>query len=317
MTRIRVTPEELFRAAQQMTAIGAGIIQTVSDLGSVLNGPFSSEYRDQLTGKVAAYVNSAKNAASGPGNKTSTHAASLNERGQAFATADSMSISDKVVAFVRNNPDWRDWALPHPVTNTNREYPVDPRWKNTKHVPSRGYYDSIINQFDVEKNPRYAQVYIDGKLDKTWCNIFVSDVTSAMGVEIPHWVDKDGKAVRYTGTAEKGWEELDVAKMRKWLESEEGRKTWRKVSAKEAQEMANRGVPSAVLNTSGTHIAIVRPGEVDPIKGPAIAQAGATNLENAHVLDRDGFGTTDSADLEYYVADAPYLNPPIPRAPWD
>ena len=53
-------------------------------------------------------------------------------------------------------------------------------------------YNNVINQFAVQYNPRYTQVYVNGTLTKTYCNIFVWDVTSAMGAPIPHWVDAKG-----------------------------------------------------------------------------------------------------------------------------
>ena len=61
-------------------------------------------------------------------------------------------------------------------------------------------YNNVINQFAVQYNPRYGEVYVDGVLKKTNCNIFVWDVTSAMGALIPHWVDANGwPAADYQG----------------------------------------------------------------------------------------------------------------------
>ena len=52
-------------------------------------------------------------------------------------------------------------------------------------------YNNVINQFAVQYNPRYTQVYVNGTLTKTYCNIFVWDVT-ALCAPIPHWVDAKG-----------------------------------------------------------------------------------------------------------------------------
>jgi putative chitinase len=66
------------------------------------------------------------------------------------------------------------------------------------------------------------------------------------------------------------------------------------------------------------HIAVVRPGEVTD-RGPAIAQAGASNFNNGHV--RDSFG---NAPVKYFVNDrgtagqqqpAPAPSAPAPSAP--
>jgi uncharacterized protein YukE len=93
MTRIRVTPEELIRAAQQMADIGGRIRQVAGELGSVLNGLDPRAYDGQLYGKVAGRVSSAQGAAQGPASKTSTHAANLNERAQAFTAADQATAA--------------------------------------------------------------------------------------------------------------------------------------------------------------------------------------------------------------------------------
>ena len=153
-------------------------------------------------------------------------------------------------------------------------------------------YDNVINQFAVESNPRYTQN--QQGIGDTYCNIFASDVTRAMGAEIPHRVDAANNPVTTGGT------ELDANMTNDWLNTDGARHGWREVSAEEAQRLANEGHPAvASWNNPGGigHIAVVRPGEITDA-GPAISQAGGENLNHAHV--RDTFG---DVQVQYFVND--------------
>jgi uncharacterized protein YukE len=178
------------------------------------------------------------------------------------------------------------WTAINPgLTSKDDPYGRDPR-----------FYSSVIYQFGVANNDRYSW-----QSGKTYCNIFVSDVTGAMGVPIPHRWDAKTQTGVYDGTGT----EMQVPEMREWLNGEEGRATWSKTTADEAQNAANKGIPAIVLDTGGRHIAMIRPGEIDPTKGPATAQAGATNFDDKNMTD--GFGGIsmdykDSTQFEYYVA---------------
>lgn len=71
--------------------------------------------------------------------------------------------------------------------------PVDPPVTSTLEDRHPLLYSAIINQFGVETNPRYRP-----RNNNTYCNIFVWDVSSAMGAEIPHWINPNtGEAVDY------------------------------------------------------------------------------------------------------------------------
>lgn len=74
---------------------------------------------------------------------------------------------------------------------------------------------AVLDQFGISTSPRYAPR--DGL---TFCNIFAWDFTSAMGCEVPHWWDADGKRRELTanetlrlmrGGAFKGWHECAPA----------------------------------------------------------------------------------------------------------
>jgi hypothetical protein len=140
----------------------------------------------------------------------------------------------------------------------------------------------VLSQFEVERNPRYRPR--DGK---TYCNIFVWDVTSAMCAEIPHWTTDDGSTALPT-TA--GAVQRNVNAMFHWLQTHGRKSGWSRVTASEAQAAANRGEPTIAIwqnSTGGNgHIVMIRPGSITH-KGPAAAQAGGILFENRHV--KDGF----------------------------
>ena len=135
----------------------------------------------------------------------------------------------------------------------------------------------VINQFDVENNPRYA-VNQKGTGD-TYCNIFVWDVTSAMGAEIPHRIDRDTGAPAASGGD--NIQSINANRMTDWLNTYGPQYGWYEVSAEQAQALANRGSPAVAVwkNKGGGHghVQVVSPSEdgaYDPSRGVAIAQAG-------------------------------------------
>lgn len=131
-------------------------------------------------------------------------------------------------------------------------------------------YVKVVEQFNVANEKRYAAV-----AGSTFCNIFAWDVTRAMGVEIPHWIeqsDLEGGAPRKI--------ELDVNLTMNWLvhaSQQPGRK-WIEVSPDQARSAANAGHPAVATwpNPSGHgHIMVVMPDGSEGPKGQMrIAQAG-------------------------------------------
>lgn len=163
------------------------------------------------------------------------------------------------------------------LQDTNGAKPINAPTTNNAGNRSVNAYNSVIDQFDVERNPRYAQ-----RNGNTYCNIFVSDVTRAMGAEIPHW---------WNGR------EMDANATCDWLKNNGGQYGWKPVTAQEAQAIANEGKPVVATwkNQGGIgHVGIVRPGEIK--NGPALAQAGSKNVNKAHV--KDTFG---NAEVVYYA----------------
>jgi hypothetical protein len=155
-------------------------------------------------------------------------------------------------------------------------------------------YSAVLDQFSVVINPRYRKNQQNE--NETYCNIFVWDVTKAMGAEIPHWIDENGQPVpQFSGTEQGANDMID------WLEEYGRDQGWGMVVAEEAQAMANLGKPVVVTwkNPGGIgHIAMVRPGHMSEKDGPNLAQAGAINSNHSTVGEMFG-----DKDVVYYYHD--------------
>ena len=166
-----------------------------------------------------------------------------------------------------------DGSTPAPGTvETRRSFPCSPPLRNDSTSRSAAAYDNVINQFAVGVNPRYAH-----RGGSTYCNIFVWDVTSAMGAEIPHWVSPTGDPTPHL----KG-NELNANALNDWLNRHGARFGWRKVPLADAVAAANRGCPAVASwkKPGGIgHVAMIRPGVATASEGPWMAQAGAQELE--------------------------------------
>ncbi|MCS6885115.1 MAG: peptidoglycan-binding protein [Acidobacteriota bacterium] len=169
-----------------------------------------------------------------------------------------------------------DGTRPAPgTTNTRAWEPINAPLTNDPSQRSAENYANVINQFAVANNPRYTP-----REGNTYCNIYMWDVTRAMKAEIPHWVDRNGNP---TGVGQ--GRELDANATHRWMHEHGARFGWRQVSAEEAQRLANQGFPTVFTweNRGGIgHVGVVRPGNFDSRLGPAIAQAGRINTNNAH-----------------------------------
>lgn len=148
----------------------------------------------------------------------------------------------------------------------------------TSNVSNRNpeLYTKVIRQFSVETHRRY-EVNKKGTGD-TYCNIFMWDVTRAMGAEIPHYYDaKTGVPKEY---GDKGANEMTANAIYNWLHKYGDQYGWYKVSPEQAQQMANQGHPvvTAFKNSGGHgHVQVVCPSEdgvYDEKRGVTIAQAG-------------------------------------------
>ena len=151
---------------------------------------------------------------------------------------------------------------------------------------SAALYRSVLDQFQVETNPRY-KVNKYGTGD-TYCNIFVWDVTRAMNAEIPHYIDAATNAPRLYPDV-KGATELSANGIYDWLGSAGARYGWHPVTAEQAQALANAGAPVVTTwkNPSGSgHVQMVCPsanGAYDPSRGVTVAQAGSKLYNYAYI----------------------------------
>ena len=177
------------------------------------------------------------------------------------------------------------------VTNPRQGQEIVPKYMNKPGSRDPDAYSKVLHQFDVTTNERYKKVVRNGKT-LTWCNIFVWDVTIAMGCEIPHYYNPntgEKTASRVSGE----YLEMTADRMANWLRDFGPSNGWEKISASDAQKFANEGYPVVVAAPGGGHVAMVCPSRAE---GPMITQAGANNFEEKPV--KNGFG---SLTVEYYV----------------
>lgn len=132
-------------------------------------------------------------------------------------------------------------------------------------------------QFHVDAHVRYRPW-----LGRTYCNIFIWDVSRALGCELPHWVTPDGKAAPPFGP---GSREQTANDLHRWLRLYGGLEGWRFVAEQDEAEMrADLGYPTVATwyNTQGSgHIALL-------LTRGRIIQAGRNN---GIMLLKQGFGS--------------------------
>lgn len=164
---------------------------------------------------------------------------------------------------------------------------------------SAAAYKSVIEQFNVETNSRYTP-YKNGS---TYCNIYVWDVTTAMGAQIPHRVDSQGN-IATSSTSNVKY--MTANRMYDWLGGEKGKEYgWKEVTAEEAQKYANMGCPAVAAwkNPKGHgHIQMVVPskdGQYNSSKGVAISQAGSKVIEYGYISDV--YKSSRLKDIKYFV----------------
>lgn len=132
---------------------------------------------------------------------------------------------------------------------------------------------AVAGQFCVESAKRYRP-----KDGKTFCNIYVWDVTRALECEVPHWIGPMGARVETTCNMLLPWF-IAEGKAHGWYEDDE----------KTAIIHATLGKPSVALwrHPSGGHghIALLLP-SLDG--GPRVAAAGAECLFDVPLVESFG-----------------------------
>ncbi len=169
----------------------------------------------------------------------------------------------------------------------NASKAVNPLVTSDTNNRSAALYEKVVAQFKVGNNPRYAVT----ESGSTYCNIFLWDVTRAMGAEIPHYVDPGTLEARsYPDVS--GAKELNANGIYDWLSKKGGDYGWKRVTAAQAQALANEGRPvvTAWKNLAGGHghVQVVVPskdGAYNQGRGVAIAQAGRRLFSYGYITD--------------------------------
>jgi len=159
--------------------------------------------------------------------------------------------------------------------------PTTPAVTSVEGNRSPELYRSVIDQFRVERAERYKP-FREGN---TYCNIFVWDVTSAMGAEIPHYTDPATGEPRYYPDI-RGARSMGATATCEWLRTHGQTYGWREVDAETAQMHANQGKPAMTSAGSLGHVQIICPsrdGGFDPVRGVTIAQAGSRVTNYSHI----------------------------------
>ncbi len=150
-------------------------------------------------------------------------------------------------------------------------------------------YLEVLKQLNVEGHLRYKS-----QGDKTFCNIFTSDVAYLVKVPLPHWWRKTENAPPF---------ELDANTTLRWLETEGiSSYGWKKVSTEEARKLANMGIPvfgGAIRPHNIGHMFMVIP---SPETGPLhIMQAGRTNSFDTELHPLEWWREHGYNDPEFFV----------------
>ena len=161
-------------------------------------------------------------------------------------------------------------------------FPVTPGVTSTTSNRSPDLYMSVIRQFPVETHIRWKPGHTAP--GATYCNIFLSDCTLALGCGVPHVVDDNGNPVALG----KG-SELNANATCDWLLQHGPRFGWRFTGLGGALSYVQAGKPAICTwknprASQPGHVAILLPTQ----PGPKIAQAGARNFVGEPLAN--GFG---------------------------
>ena len=166
--------------------------------------------------------------------------------------------------------------------------PVTPTLTNAPGERSRHALRSVIDQFGLATSARYAPR--DGL---TFCNIFSWDFTRAMGCEVPHWWDADGKRRELTAN-----ETLRLMRGGAFH-------GWRECSAAAAVDLACIGQPVLAMWLNGAggpgHVSAIEPHDVSDWRQAHVAQAG--RVSGTGITMARAFGEHRLALLDFWTHD--------------
>ena len=160
---------------------------------------------------------------------------------------------------------------------TPRWQPLDAPRHNAESERSPQALVASIAQFHVEVAKRYKpERDKDGDNPRTFCNVFVSDVTRALNAEIPHWVDGAGEP----SEVGHGFEQT-ANRINTWLWQHGQRFGWHDCTAEQARTVAAKGHPvvASWANFHGPgHVVVVTASPPYP-QQIHVAQAGVLRTE--------------------------------------
>lgn len=216
---------------------------------------------------------------------------------QSDYSSDTLSAIDSEVFGTKSTGTPAVTGTGKAIVPTAAGKPTTPAVTSDETDRSASKLREVISQFNVETAERY-EPFRNGK---TYCNIFVWDVTSAMGCEIPHYVDPStGEPRTYPDV--KGAKELSASGIEDWLVKYGPEYGWREVGAEEAQGYANAG--KAAVTTAGSleHVQVVCPSEsggYDALRGVSVAQAGSKVYNYTYLSNIYSAGRQSS--IRYFV----------------
>lgn len=183
-----------------------------------------------------------------------------------------------------------------PLKNPNAWAPIAPRLFSQKGARNPEVYRQVVAQFGVETNPRYIAGHDNNPNNglETYCNIFLWDVSVAMGCEIPHWIDP----ATLVGVAMGKGRETDANGVCDWLAVHSLLEGWMICGVMQARTRASAGYPTCVAwKNPGSigHVAVVMPG----MDYTHISQSGGSNFYDKNLIY--GFGNV--RPLAFYTHD--------------
>jgi len=176
--------------------------------------------------------------------------------------------------------------------------PAIPAITSSPNSRSPELYRAVIEQFQVGTAERYRPF----RNGSTYCNIYVWDVTRAMGAEIPLYTDPSTGEPRYYPDI-KGAKSMGATAMDQWLSTYGRSYGWREVDGETAQMYANTGTPAVTTAGSIGHVQVVCPsrdGGFDKIRGVTVAQAGRIVTDYTHISSIYGSNSLNNS-VRYWV----------------
>lgn len=191
-------------------------------------------------------------------------ASSFTQRSGAWELRHRLPSAFAGPASVAGAPEADAEVPPDDLTTRDVWKAIRPTVTSTADRRSPIVYARVIQQFEVDTNPRYDP----DAPDKPRAHIFVWDVTRAMGAEVPHFA---------------GMKELSLAQTCDWIRFEGVARGWLKLRLDRALNLANVGQPVLVLpeNPKLKALAVLLPGDVPQVASAGLVRGGSLEIARA------------------------------------